>query len=439
MLRAWESLVANKKRRWPIGPGLLVAAAFIGPGTVTAASKAGASFGYALIWAVLFSVVATIVLQEMAVRLGLIAQQGLGEAIRGQFPGAFSRFIACGLVVFAIGFGNSAYQTGNLTGAAQGLDLLTGWEATWWIWLLGLVAFVVLWLGGHGWLERGLIVLVLAMSCVFVAAAALSRPDLVALARGSVVPYVPPGGLATVLALFGTTIVPYNLFLHASAVQKHWRDEPDRELALRQARLDTLLAVSIGGMITVAIIASAAAVFVEPREISGAADMAAQLRPALGSHLAPVLFSLGLFAAGLSSAITAPLAAAYAVTGVLGWSREPSDLKFRAIWLIVLLTGVGFAVSVGKSPVATIIAAQVANAIILPLVAVFLLVIANQSSLLGTHRNRWLSNLLGTAIVTIVVVFAGWKLVGTFHSLFSPVVAPPAVPEAPSAPGDGAN
>ncbi|MEZ6108024.1 MAG: divalent metal cation transporter [Pirellulaceae bacterium] len=153
--------MANKKRRWPIGPGLLVAAAFIGPGTVTAASKAGASFGYALIWAVLFSVVATIVLQEMAVRLGLIAQQGLGEAIRGQFPGAFSRFIACGLVVFAIGFGNSAYQTGNLTGAAQGLDLLTGWEATWWIWLLGLVAFVVLWLGGHGWLERGLIVLVL--------------------------------------------------------------------------------------------------------------------------------------------------------------------------------------------------------------------------------------------------------------------------------------
>ena len=167
--------------------------------------------------------------------------------------------------------------------------------------------------------------------------------------------------------------------------------------------------------------------------------MAAQLRPALGSHLAPVLFSLGLFAAGLSSAITAPLAAAYAVTGVLGWSREPSDLKFRAIWLIVLLTGVGFAVSVGKSPVATIIAAQVANAIILPLVAVFLLVIANQSSLLGTHRNRWLSNLLGTAIVTIVVVFAGWKLVGTLRSLFSPVVTPPAVPEAPSAPGDGAN
>ena len=96
-----------------LGPGLLVTAAFIGPGTITTASKAGADFGFALIWALVFSIFATIVLQEMCARLGLVSRQGLGESIRATFKNPVARVLTVGLVVGAITFGNAAFQTGN--------------------------------------------------------------------------------------------------------------------------------------------------------------------------------------------------------------------------------------------------------------------------------------------------------------------------------------
>ncbi len=108
------------------GPGLLVMAAFIGPGTVTTASKAGAEYGFALLWALLFSVVATIVLQEMAARLGLVTRAGLADALRSSFDNAWFGRLAVLLVIAAIGFGNAAYEAGNIAGAALALTREVG-------------------------------------------------------------------------------------------------------------------------------------------------------------------------------------------------------------------------------------------------------------------------------------------------------------------------
>ena len=109
-----------------IGPGAFVTAAFIGPGTLTACTLAGATWGYSLLWGLLFSVFATIVLQEMASRLGIISRMGLGEAIRVSFSKPVWRVTAVTLVIMAIGIGNAAYETGNITGASIGLETLTG-------------------------------------------------------------------------------------------------------------------------------------------------------------------------------------------------------------------------------------------------------------------------------------------------------------------------
>ncbi len=113
-------------RRRAFGPGLLVTAAFIGPGTVTTASRAGAGFGFAVAWALVFAVVATIVLQEMSARLGLVTREGLGDALRTTFTNRAVRVLATSLVVAAIAFGNAAFQMGNITGAGLGLEALTG-------------------------------------------------------------------------------------------------------------------------------------------------------------------------------------------------------------------------------------------------------------------------------------------------------------------------
>ena len=102
--------------------GYIIAAAFIGPGTVTTASLAGAQFGFHLVWALVFSVLATIVLQDMAVRLGFATGKGMSEALHHQFRLPWIKYPLVLLVVGAIGVGNAAYESGNLTGAALGLN-----------------------------------------------------------------------------------------------------------------------------------------------------------------------------------------------------------------------------------------------------------------------------------------------------------------------------
>ena len=109
----------------PFGPGLLVVAAFVGPGTVTTASVAGANFGPALLWAVVFSTLAAMVLQEMAARLGMLSGHGLGEALRTTFCDSRLRLPVRVFVVVGIGGGNAAFETGNISGAASGLAILT--------------------------------------------------------------------------------------------------------------------------------------------------------------------------------------------------------------------------------------------------------------------------------------------------------------------------
>jgi manganese transport protein len=391
-----------------LGPGLLVAAAFIGPGTVTTASVAGARFGYALLWAVAFSVVATIVLQEMSARLGLVSGAGLGEALRTSFANRFVRDLAILLVVAAIAFGNAAFQVGNITGAAIGLEALTGLPARTWAIVVGLAAFALLAAGRYRWIERVLVTLVGLMSVVFLTTMIIVRPSLSGMLDGVSIPRVPEGSLLMILALIGTTVVPYNLFLHASAVREKWPASVPLDDALEASRVDTILSIGLGGLVTVAILVAAAGFFARGTAIDSATMMADQLEPLLGPA-AKYFFATGLIAAGLTSAVTAPLAAAYATTGVLGWTRSLSGLRFKAIWSLILVVGVALAAA-GRSPVAAIVFAQAANGIVLPLLAVFLLLVLNRRDLLGQYKNGVVANLLGGVVVLITAGLGTYQL-----------------------------
>ncbi|MGB5364374.1 MAG: divalent metal cation transporter, partial [Aureibaculum sp.] len=107
-----------------IGPGTLVAAAFIGPGTVTLCTLAGVNFGFTLLWAMVLSIIATIVLQEMAARLGIISQKGLSEVIRGEIKNPLARKVTIILILSAIVIGNAAYEAGNISGGILGLETI---------------------------------------------------------------------------------------------------------------------------------------------------------------------------------------------------------------------------------------------------------------------------------------------------------------------------
>lgn len=394
------------------GPGILVTAAFIGPGTVTTASRAGAQFGYALLWVVLFSVLAAIVLQEMSARLGLVTRQGLGEALRSTFTHPVLRTASAALVIGAIAVGNGAYQMGNIAGASIGLEALTGLPHEYGAIATGLAALLMLGLGGYLTIERLLIVLVALMSVLFIVTAMVARPDVGEVLLGLLSPRMPAGSTTTVIALLGTTVVPYNLFLHASSVREKWGRSVPLDRALRESRLDTTVAVGIGGIITAAILVTAAAVFEPGREIKSLADMAHQLKPLLGGA-ANTCVAAGLTAAGLTSAVTAPLAAAYATAGVLGWKDGLKSRRFRAVWAVIVIAGTLLAV-LGRKPLEVIMFAQVANGILLPVMAIFLIIVMNRTALLGEHRNRIASNVVGIAVVLIAAGLGVMKIVKLF-------------------------
>ncbi len=397
-------------RKSSFGPGFLVTAAFIGPGTVTSCTIAGAKFGYALIYALVFAVIMTVILQEMTVRLSLASGRDLGQALR-EFPKSFlTRVIFVVITLTAITLGCAAYEAGNIIGGSLGLEAVTSVSQKYWVGLISLIAFLLLGRQKYKYVEKFLILLVMLMSFSFLTTFLLIKPDISSIIKG-LVPTIPSGSLFLTLALIGTTVVPYNLFLHSSAVKEKWQNRWD----LKSARKDLLVSIGLGGFISIAIIVTSAAAFFEHHiVISNGIQMAQQLKPLFG-NLTNVLFGLGFFAAGLSSALTAPYAAAFASAGILGWKGGQTSKGFKCVWASVIL--VGFIVSLFNiKPLAVIIFAQVANGLILPVASVFLLIVLNNRKKMGDLANSWKQNILGGIIIVIVSFLGIWNILKLFLS-----------------------
>ena len=392
--------------------GYIIAAAFIGPGTVTTASLAGANFGFHLVWALLFSIFATIVLQDMAARLGVASEEGLASAMKNMAYKPWLKHFFIVLIVAAIGIGNAAYESGNLTGAAIGLDAFVNIGIGPWASILGVIAIALLWTGSYQWIETVLVYLVFIMAGVFLVTLLVAKPDVSAMLSQMLSPRLDTDAITTVLALIGTTIVPYNLFLHASLVAKSSRGQ-DKVAAVTACRQHSARAISMGGLITMIVMATAMMAFFNQAASMDASNMGEQLKPVLGDK-AQWFFALGLFAAGLTSAITAPLAAAYAVTGALGMSDDMQSKGFKTVWFVIIAIGVGVA-ALGFKPLPAILFAQATNALLLPIIAIFLLVVMNKSNALGEFRNTWKSNLAGVLVVGTVVALGAYKLIGVFN------------------------
>ena len=370
----------------------IIAAAFIGPGTVTTAARAGSAYGLGLLWALLFSILATVVLQEAAARITLGAGKPLGEIIgaRGQ---SWNQFLF-GVIVLGCG----AYQAGNFLGAIAGLQLL-GDVSKWWLLLLGAVGSAILWTGSTTVITRSLAVIVALMGIVFCWVAFGADTSSVEWFSG-MVPRVEEDATLLVIGLIGTTIVPYNLFLASGLSQGQ---------SLAEMRFGLILAILIGGLITLAILLTGGMV-------SGAFSFEA-LAKVLDTRLdgkGHLLLGIGLFTAA-------------AVTGksLLGSSKDNWNYKgryFRLTWGGVLLAGLLFALTDVK-PVPAIIAAQALNGLILPLVAVFLMKAVNDVRILpAAYQNPAWLNILSVLIVG-TTIFLGLNNVWAAAAKVSSAVA----------------
>ncbi|MCF4102575.1 Nramp family divalent metal transporter [Gillisia sp. M10.2A] len=400
-----------------IGPGFLISAAFIGPGTVTVCTVAGVNFGYGLLWALLLSIIACISLQEMAARLGIISQKGLSESIREQIHHPALRIMAIMLILSAIVIGNAAYEAGNISGAVLGITAITkplsidfpGFSLNVWSVIIGGIAFLLLSINSYKLLERVFITLVMLMSISFLITAIITKPDFLGILKGIFIPATTSSGIFTVIGLVGTTVVPYNLFLHAALVSEKWKYASE----LTFARKELVAAIVLGGVVSMSIVICGAAPHLT--NVSTGADLALGLKPLYG-QFATWFMALGLFSAGITSAVTAPLAAAYVVKGCFGWTCGLKSAKFRTVWASILFIGV-FVSTLKLKPVDIIKFAQIANGLLLPIVAIFLFWIVNRTSVMGKRKNTLWQNIWGVLIIGITI-FLGAK---TIYSVFSAI------------------
>lgn len=371
----------------------VIAAAFIGPGTVTTAASAGAQHGYALLWALTFSTIATVVLQEASARVTVVSGQTLGEAIRLQFAGTRLGPLVLLLVLGAIVLGNAAYEAGNILGAVAGAELGIDLSRRALTVTIGATAGVVLWIGTPRAVAKLLSLTVAFMGLAFLATAIQLRPDLSEVVTRALVPSFPPGSGLLILGLIGTTVVPYNLFLGSGIAAGQ---------ELKELRFGITIAVVLGGIISMGILVVGSAVQGEFGYPAMEAALATRLGPGAGA-----LFGWGLFAAGLSSAITAPLAAAVTARSLFaggGSAWDPRSWRYRSVWLGVLLVGVGFGVAEVR-PIPAIILAQALNGIVLPFAAAFLLGVVNDRRIMGqVGMNGPIANLAMGAVVLITVL-----------------------------------
>jgi len=389
----------------------VISAAFIGPGTVTTATNAGASFGFDLLWTFVFSTIACVVLQEASARITVYSGKNLGQAIARHFEGHSARTLVLILIVGAIIVGCAAYETGNILGSVIGLSFII--DLPEWILVLGVVilSFICLNLPSLQSIAKFMGFTVIVMGFAFLGTAIYLEPDYTLILKGSFIPTIPDGNGAglLILGLIGTTVVPYDLFLGSGIVSK--------SQTIGEMRFGLSVAIILGGIISMSILSVGTI-------ITGEFSFEA-LTQALVLHTgkwAVIIFGIGMFAAGFSSAITAPLASAITAQSLFEGKHpekwDKNSRNFRAVWLFVLLVGLGFGLADIK-PIPAIILAQALNGLILPFISIFIIFVVNDPTLMGREGiNGWVSNILMGIIVWVTLILGLTNVIQAIESVW---------------------
>lgn len=391
------------------GPGMIITASFVGPGTVTTMTQGGAGFGYSLLWAVVFSIIATIALQEMVARLALVTNEGLGEAIRDIFNHKLLKLITVWFSMIAVAVGCAAYISGDLLGTSLGASYLLGIPENYIAPVIGIVILLIGLSGSYDLIEKVMTVLVLIMGVIFITTVIVIQPDFSAVLKGAFIPSIPNESLLTIIALIGTTVVPYNFFIHASSIHERFNGIKD----LRIVRIDTIVAIGLGGLISAAILITAGTL-IHGKEVTSLVELSEPLKPVLGDF-APIFMSVGLFSAGLSSAIASPMGAAATISSCLRWEGGVKSKKYKLVFAIVIFIGI-ITSSLGFEPLEVLLIAQALNGIILPLIAILIFVILNKKNMMGKFANGIVLNIIGIFVVLVVSFLGVYSLIDAIQS-----------------------
>ena len=408
----------------------VVSAAFIGPGTVTTVTKAGAYFHYDLMWTILFSIFACYILQEASVRVTIYSGMNLGKAISVYFANSKGRGVILFLITMAIILGSAAYETGNILGSVEGLHFVFGHvNKIYFVILIGFFAFLAFSMRSIRSIAQWMGAFVFLMGIAFLTTAIFVNPDYSAILKGSLVPKIPdvPGAGILILGIIGTTVVPYDLFLGSGIV--------DKSHTMKDARIGLAVAIVMGGIITMSIMAVGSAI-TEGMTDKAIANMDFSFDliknilylNALIGETAVYIFGFGMFAAGFTSAITAPLASAITAKSIFAkeddkkWANN--SFYYYLITIGILSVGLFFGL-IQIKPIPAIIAAQAFNGLILPFISIFLIIIINDPRVMKGRINSWKSNILMITVVWLTTVIGLLNIVKATAKAFGKTLPSP--------------
>ena len=387
------------------GPGFITANVDNDPGGILTYSQAGAKFGYALLWTLIPTTIALIVVQEMAARMGAVTGKGLHDLIREEFGIRATFFVS-----FVFGLADLGNIVAEFAGLASGMGLF-GISKYIVVPIGAFLVWIVVVHNSYKLFERILIFFSLVFF-VYPVSALLARPDWHAAIHDTFVPQVIRSSdyLIMVVGLIGTTITPWmQFYLQASIVEK---GIGKRQYSL--AKWDVISGCVITDVIAFFIVlACAATLYVSGvHNISDATEAAVALRP-LAGDFAYLLFALGLVNAALLSAAILPLATAYNICEGLGAEsgvnkRFCEAPVFYWLYTFLIVCGAGVVLIPRLPLIKMILFSQVANGALLPFLLVFMLLLVNRRELMGAYRNSRLANVIAwsTSIVIIVLTIA---------------------------------
>ncbi len=394
---------ARKLRLALMGPAFIAAIGYIDPGNFATNIQAGASFGYQLLWVVVWANLMAMLIQILSAKLGIATGKNLAEHIRDRYPRPLVWFWWVQAEIIAM-----ATDLAEFIGAAVGFKLLLGVSLLQGAVLTGIATFLILMLQRRGQkpLEKVIGGLLLFVAGAYIVELIFSQPHLPTLAKGMLVPGLPNGEAVFLAAgVLGATIMPHVIYLHSSLTQNlHGGTRHQRYSA---TRWDVAIAMTIAGFVNLAMMATAAAAFHFSGH-TGVADLDEAyltLEPLL-SHAAATIFGLSLVAAGLSSTVVGTLAGQVVMQGFVRF-RIPLWLR-RAITMapsfVVILMGL--------DATRILVMSQVLLSFGIALALVPLLVFTSDKSLMGDLVNSRLIRLLGWLIVAVVVALNLWLLIG---------------------------
>ena len=382
-----------------LGPAFIAAVAYVDPGNFAANMAGGAQFGYALGWVVLTANLMAMLVQTLSAKLGIATGMSLPEVCRERLPRGLVIFLWLQAEVVAM-----ATDLAEFTGAALGLNLVFGLS----IWVAALLAalatFAVLAMevGGFRRIEAAITALVGVVVLAFIVELVVARPPAGAVAGGVFEPKLPGGAALLAVSIVGATVMPHVIYLHSALTRGRviGTGERERRKIFRFEVIDVLCAMGLAGVINLAMLATAAAVFFSRGQASAGEDLGrvvVGLNGYVGAH-AGTVFGVALLVSGVASSCVGTMSGQVVMDGFLR-RRIPVFLR-RAVTMLPALV----VLAVGYSPTRALVLSQVFLSFGIPFALVPLVAFTSRRSVMGPLANRRLTTVAAVAVTTVIVV-----------------------------------